>query len=175
MSTISASTTTLTGLVQSSDTTGTLVFQTGATPSTSLTLGANQTIGLNSSIVEKATISATAATGTINYDAITQSVLYYTTNASGNWVVNVRGNSSVTLNSLMAVGDSLSLTFLATQGATAYYTTGLTIDGSAQTVKWQGGTAPASGNASSIDSYTYVIIKTASATYTVLGSQTKFA
>ena len=75
----------------------------------------------------------------------------------------------------MAVGDSLSLTFLATQSATAYYTTGLTIDGSSVTVKWQGGTAPASGNASSTDVYTYVIIKTASATYTVLGSQTKFA
>lgn len=175
MSTISASTTTLTGLVQSSDTTGQLVFQTGSTPSTSLTLGANQTIGLNSSILEHATVSATAATGTVNYDAITQSVLYYTSNATGNWVVNVRGNSSVTLDSLMAVGDSLSLTFLTTQSATAYYTTGLTIDGVSQTVKWQGGTAPASGNASSVDSYTYVIIKTASATYSVFGSQTKFA
>jgi hypothetical protein len=175
MSTISASTTTLTGLVQSSDVTGQLVFQTGATPTTSLTLGNNQTIGLNSSILEAATITATAASGTVNYDAITQSVLYSTANATGNWVVNVRGSSSVTLDSLLAVGQSMSLTYLTTQSATAYYNTGVTIDGASVTVKWQGGTAPASGNASSLDVYTYVIIKTASATYTVLGSQTKFA
>ena len=175
MSTISASTTTLTGLVQSSDTTGTLVFQTGATPSTSLTLGANQTIGLNSSILEAATVTSSPATGTINYDAITQSVLYSTANATGNWVLNVRGNGSTTLDSLLATGQSLALTYVTTQSATAYYTTGLTIDGSSVTVKWQGGTAPSSGNASALDVYTYVIIKTASATYTVLGSQTKFA
>lgn len=175
MSTISASTTTLTGLVQTSDTTGTLVFQTGATPSTSLTLGANQTIGLGSSVTEQATVSATAATGTVNYDAITQSVLYYTTNASGNWTLNVRGSSSVSLDTLMSTGQSLSLTFLVTQGSTAYYNSAVTIDGTSVTPKWQGGTAPTSGNASSVDSYTYVIIKTGSATFTVLASQTKFA
>ena len=44
------------------------------------------------------------------------------------------------------------------------------------TPKWQGGTAPSAGNASSIDVYVYTIIKTAATpTYTVLGSQTQFA
>ena len=128
-----------------------------------------------SNILETATISATAATGTINFDTTTQSVLYYTTNASGNFTVNFRGSSGTTQNTIMATGESLSATFLVTNGATAYYNSAVTIDGTSVTPKWQGGTAPTSGNASSIDSYTYVIIKTGSAAFTVLASQTKFA
>jgi hypothetical protein len=128
-----------------------------------------------SNILEVATVSATAATGTINYDTTTQSVLYYTTNASGNFTINFRGSSGTTLNSIMATGESLSATFLNTNGATAYYNSALQVDGSNVTPKWQGGTAPTVGNASSIDGYTYVIIKTGSAAFTVLASQTKFA
>lgn len=124
---------------------------------------------------ETTTVSATAATGTINYDALTQVVLYYTTNASGNFTVNFRGNSGTSLDTVMSTGQSLSATFLVTNGSTAYYNSAVQVDGSSVTPKWQGGSAPTSGNASSIDSYTYVIIKTGSATFTVLASQTKFA
>jgi hypothetical protein len=128
-----------------------------------------------SNILETATVSATAATGTIAYDVTTQSVLYYTTNASGNFTVNFRGSVGTSLDTIMATGESLSVTFLVTNGATAYYNSAVQVDGSSVTPKWQGGTAPTLGNASSIDSYTYVLIKTASATFTVLASQTKFA
>jgi hypothetical protein len=125
---------------------------------------------------ERTTVSATAATGTINFDAVTQSVLYYTTNSSANWTLNIRGNSGTTLTSMLATGDAITVVFLATNGATAYYPTVYQIDGSAVTPKWQGGIAPTAGNASSIDSYSLTIIKTASTpTYTVLASQTKFA
>ena len=125
---------------------------------------------------ERTTVSATAATGTINFDAVTQSVLYYTTNATANWTLNVRGSSGATLSSMLAVGDAITVVFLNTNGATAYYPTVYQIDGSAVTPKWQGGTAPSAGNASSIDAYSLTIIKTAATpTYTVLGSQTKFA
>jgi len=125
---------------------------------------------------ERTTVSATAATGTINFDAATQSVLYYTTNASANWTLNVRGSSGTTLTSMLEVGDSITVVFLNTNGATAYYPTVYQIDGTAVTPKWQGGTAPSAGNASSIDAYSLTIIKTAATpTYTVLGSQTKFA
>ena len=124
---------------------------------------------------ERTTISATAATGTVNFDASTQGTLYYTTNASANWTLNVRGNSGTTLNSIMTTGDSLTITFLVTQGATPYYATALTIDGTSVTPKYQGGTAWSSGNASSVDAYTYAIVKTGSAAYTVFASQTKFA
>ena len=136
----------------------------------------NFSAGLKTSnIAEVDTIAATAATGTINYDVITQSVLFYTTDASGNWTLNLRGSSGTSLDTLMATGESLSVTFLVTQGATAYYNSAVTIDGSSVTPKWQGGTAPTSGNASSVDCYTYVIQKTGAATYVVLASQTQFA
>jgi hypothetical protein len=124
---------------------------------------------------ERTTIAATAATGTVNFDASTQSVLYYTSNASANWTLNIRGNSSTTLNSILTTGDAITVVFLVTQGSTAYYSTAYQIDGSSVTPKWQGGTAPTAGNASSIDAYSLTIIKTASATFTVIASQTKFA
>jgi hypothetical protein len=124
---------------------------------------------------ERTTVSATAATGTVNFDASTQGVLYYTSNASANWTLNVRGNSSTTLNSILATGDSITVAFLVTQGTTAYYGSALTIDGSSVTPKYQGGTAFTAGNVSSIDAYTYTIVKTGSATFTVFASQTKFA
>jgi hypothetical protein len=124
---------------------------------------------------EVTTVSATAATGTINYDVTTQSVLYYTTSASANFTVNIRGNSSTSLNTLMSTGQALTVVFLVTNGATAYYNNALTIDGSSVTPKYQGGTAWSSGNASSIDAYSYTIVKTGSAAFTVFASQTKFA
>ena len=124
---------------------------------------------------ERTTISATAATGTINFDAATQGVLYYTTNASANWTLNVRANSGATLDSILTTGDSITVAFLVAQGATAYYQSAFQVDGSSVTPKWQGGTAPAAGNVSSTDSYVFTIIKTGSAAFTVFGSQTKFA
>ena len=152
-------------------------------PGTATTFTALQTFAGTSSnadlktsnIIETATVSATAATGTINYDVTTQSVLYYTTDASGNFTVNFRGSSGTSLNTIMATGESLSATFLVTNGSTAYYNSAVQVDGNSVTPKWQGGTAPTSGNVSSIDSYTYVIIKTGSAAFTVLAAQTKFA
>lgn len=124
---------------------------------------------------ELATVSATAATGTINYDVTTQSILYYTSNASANWTVNFRASSGTSLNTAMASNTAVTVAFLVTQGATAYYNSQVQVDGANVTPKWQGGTAPTTGNASSVDTYTYTILKTANATFTVLASQTKFA
>lgn len=127
------------------------------------------------SAFETNSISATQATGTVNVDISTAAVHYYTANSAANWTFNFRGNSSTTLNSLLSVGQSATVAFLVTNGSTAYYPTAFQVDGVSVTPKWQGGIAPTSGNASSIDSYTFTIIKTASATYTVIASQTKFA
>jgi hypothetical protein len=178
--------TTLTGVLKGNGTSAFTAATAGTdyvAPGTATTFTALQTFAGTSSnaalktsnILEVATISATAATGTINYDMTTQSVLYYTTDASGNFTVNFRGSSGTSLDTIMATGESLSATFLVTNGATAYYNSAVQVDGSSATPKWQGGSAPTSGNASSIDSYTYVIIKTGSATFTVLASVTKFA
>jgi hypothetical protein len=124
---------------------------------------------------EVTTVSAIAATGTINFDVTTQSVLYYTSNASGNWTLNVRASSGTTLNTVMATGQSVTIAFIVTNGATAFRQTGFQVDGSSVTPRWQGGTAPAAGNASSLDAYVITIIKTGAATFTALASQTRFA
>lgn len=123
---------------------------------------------------ERTTISAIAAGTTVNFDVKTQGVLYFTTASTGNWTLNVRGDSGTTLNSLIAVGDALTVVFLATN-VTAFYASALTIDGAAITPKFQNGVAFTAGNANSIDIYTYSIFKTANATFTVLAGQTKFA
>ena len=134
----------------------------------------NLAIVLNDA-AEVATVSATAATGTINYDITTQSVLYYTSNASANWTVNFRASSGTSLNTALATGQSVTVAFLVTQGSTAYFNNVVQVDGTATgvTTRWLGG-APTAGNASGIDSYRYLIIKTGSATYTVLASVTQF-
>jgi hypothetical protein len=124
---------------------------------------------------ELITVSATAATSTINLDFTTQSILYYTAVATGNFTINFRASSGTSLNTAMSIGQSITAVFMNTNGATPYYNSAVTIDGSSVTPKWQGGSAPTSGNALSVDIYTYTIIKTASATYTVLASQTQFA
>ena len=150
---------------------------TGAITGASLATTGAVTIGGTTTLqqaLEKVTISATAATGTVQFDALTQAILYYTTNASGNWTLNVRGNSSTSLDSVMSVGQSLTLVFMATQGTTAYYETAITIDGSSITPKWQSNLSPSAGTVSAIDVYSFTIIKTASATYTVLASQMPF-
>ena len=127
-------------------------------------------------IKETITVGATAFTGaTAFYEVKDNNVLYYTGTNDGNWDLNIRGNSGTTLNTYMAVGESISIAVMATNGATPYYNNRILIDDVAQTVKWLNGVAPSSGNASSIDVYTYTIIKTAASTYTVLGTRAKFA
>jgi len=175
MSIVSAGTSTTTAFVATGDTNGNLVFQTGATPTTAFTVNADQTSSFAGAIKEKQTTTATAMATTVNYDVLTQAILYYTSNATANATINIRGSSSVTLNNSMAVGESVSVVFMNTNGGTAYYLNAFQIDGSSVTPKWQGGTAPTSGNTSSIDAYVFTIFKTASATFTVFASQTKFA
>lgn len=122
---------------------------------------------------EDVNVVASAATGTINFDVETASIWYYTSNASANHTLNFRYSSSVSLNTALAVGDAITLVWLNTNGATAYYPNVIQIDGNAVTPK-----VPATisaGNASAIDAYSFTIIKTASATFTVLETQTKFA
>jgi hypothetical protein len=145
--------------------TGNVVFGTAPSLSNIFLTGAREFV----------TISATAANSAVTFDYSTQSVLYYTSNASANWSFNIRGNSGTTLNSIMTTGDAITVAFIVPQGGTAYYNTSVQIDGttSGVTTTWQGG-APTKGNASGQDHYTYTIIKTANATFTVFAGQTQF-
>jgi hypothetical protein len=125
--------------------------------------------------LEAVTLSVSGAGGTINVDATTQSIVYGVASATGNFILNIRANATTPLNTLMAVGETYTFVFLNTNGGTAYYPTAIQVDGVAITPKWAGGTAPTAGNASSVDSYTYTVIKTGSAAFTILASQIKFA
>ena len=125
---------------------------------------------------ELTVISAVAATGTVTVDIADTSVTYYTTDASANFTLNFRGNATTTAASYIQTNEAVTHVFLNTNGATAYYPTAYQIDGAAGTPIWQGGTAPTAGNASSVDAYSFTIIKTASTpTYKILASQTQFA
>ena len=124
-------------------------------------------------IEEDINVVASAATGTINFDVSTASIWYYTSSATANHTLNFRYSSSVSLNTALPVGDTITLVWLNTNGATAYYPSTIQIDGTTVTPKVPA--AITAGNASSIDAYSFTIIKTASATYTVLETQTKFA
>ena len=177
------------GIVSTADNTNILTLQTNGT--NGLTIDASQNVSFAnqlslgvsgttmqlklSAAAETVTIAATAATGTVNFDVSTQSILYYTSNASANWTLNIRGSSSTTLNSIMATGQSVTVTHLVTQGGTAYYNSALTVDGTSVTPKWSGGSAPSAGNANSVDVYTYTLIKTGSGSFTVFASQTRYA
>lgn len=139
---------------------------TGALTATDLTV--NGTLDIEE-VHEYVNISATPS-GTITYDTQEQSIVYVTANQSADRTVNFSN-----VNSTLSTGQSVTCVILATQGSTAYYFNAYQVDGSAVTPKWQGGSAPTGGNASGIDVYTFTIIKTADATFTVLASQTQFA
>ena len=177
--------TTLTGVLKGNGTSAFTAATAGTdyvAPGTATTFTATQTFNGSSSTfgavlanaAETTTVSATAATGTIAYYINSQSVLYYTSNASANWTTNFAFSSGTSLNTALATGQTVTVAFAVTQGTTAYYNNVVQIDGTTVTPKWQGGTAPSAGNASCIDVYQYTIIKTASATYTVLASLTQY-
>ena len=155
-----------------------------AKPNTASTWTAKQTFNGSATTLgialknasEPATVSATVATGTIDYNILTQSILYYTSNASGNWTTNLRGDGSTTLASMMATGDAVTAVFMVTQGGTAYYNNVVQVDGTVTgvTTKWLS-IAPTAGVINSVNAYTYVIVKTAATpTYTVFASLASF-
>lgn len=122
-------------------------------------------------VVEKVYVFGQGA-GTFTFNTKDQAVAYDTATTTAN-----RGINFTNVNSEMTNGQSKTLTWILTMGATAYYPTTVSIDSVDVTssVKWQGGSAPTSGNPNSLDIYTFTIIKTADATFTVLASQTQFA
>jgi len=134
--------------------------------------------------LETCTVTGSAASGALNIDVSTQSVIFYNTATTSPWSLNFRASSGTPLSSFMSQGQSVTVAVLAQIGAvTTAYNSALTVGGSAVTIdgvapaalRWQGGTAPTSGNSNSVDVYTYTIIRTGLSSYTVLASQTKFA
>jgi hypothetical protein len=155
-------------------TAGTGLSGGGTSGTVTLNIASSQSDLVIKGFEEDVNVVASAATGTINFDVSTASVWYYTSNASANHTLNFRYSSGATLNSVLAVGDAITLVWLNTNGTTAYYPNVIQIDGSAVTPKVPA--AISAGNVSAIDAYSFTIIKTAATpTYTVLETQTKFA
>ena len=122
---------------------------------------------------ETVNVVASAPSATTNFYVQSGGVQYYTSNAANNWTLNIAFSSGTSLNTALSTGQSVTFTLVTTQGSTAYYNSAVTIDGTSVTPKWIGG-APTAGNASGLDVYRGSIIKTASATYTVIMSLTQF-
>ena len=158
----------LTGIVNSS---GETTYTATQTFNGSSSTAAMKTLN----ITEISNVIASAPAATTNFYINSGAVQYYTANANANFTLNFAFSSGTSLNTAMANNDSISCALLVTNGATPYYPSAYTVDGSSVTPKWQGGTAPSSGDASAVDSYGFVIIKTATSTYTILASQTKFS
>ena len=154
-------------------TAGTGLSGGGTSGTVTLSIATSQSDLVIKGFEEDVNVVASAATGTINFDVDTASVWYYTTNATANHTLNFRYSSGTTLNTAMATGDAITLVWLNTNGATPYYPNVIQIDGTTVTPKVPA--AISAGNASAIDAYTFTIIKTANATFTVLETQTKFA
>jgi hypothetical protein len=166
----------------SAPTLGSTSIASGATVTTvaGLTLSAPTLTGTTkvAQLLETTTISTSAVTATQNYDVITNgAVTYVTASNTSNYTLNVRGDGSTTLNSIMSTGQALTIAHLVTNGGTAYYLTQLQIDGttSGVTTEWQNGTVPSSGSINSVDIYSITIIKTGNAAFTAFAAQTKFA
>lgn len=115
-------------------------------------------------------VTSASTSGTATFNTSEYGVLYYTANQTANRTINF-----INVNSRILVGQSVTCSVLMTQGSTAYYLNAYQVDGTAVTPKWSGGSAPSAGNASGIDVYTFTIIKTANATFTVLASLTQYA
>jgi hypothetical protein len=126
-------------------------------------------------LFESGNVVASAANANVQMDLTVSAIQHFTANATTNTTINFRANSTATLNTIMNTGNVVSAAVLITNGSTAYYPTVYQVDGTAVTPKWQFGTTPTGGNASSTDLYIFTIVKTASATFTVFASQTKFA
>lgn len=165
---------------------GTLSFATptaGASTSAANTWTATQTFNGTSSTfgtvlldsAETVNVVGSAPSSTTNLYVQSGSVQYYTSNAANNFVVNLAFSSGTSMNTALATNQATTATLVTTQGSTAYYATSVQVDGttSGVTTRWIGG-APTAGNASGLDVYRFAVIKTASATYTVLASVTQY-
>lgn len=146
------------------------VITGGAATSTTLTTP------VVTSPLETWAISPTAVTGVVAVNVKSATNWYHTANAVADWTFNFRGDAGTTLNSMLAVGQSATVGVVIPNGATAYRPTAVQVDGSAQTVRWQGNIAPTAGNPNGMDAYVFTVLKiNATPTYVVFGAQTKFA
>jgi hypothetical protein len=125
-------------------------------------------------LLEKVTVTASAPATSVDIDMATQSVMYWTGNATANVTANIRGTATQPLNSLLATGQSVTAVLFFPNGASNFLVNTVKIDNTTVTPAYLGNAAPRLGNSNSIDIYSFTILKTASATYKIFASQTQF-
>lgn len=131
--------------------------------------------------IENVVFTNSGIFGTLNFDLMNQSVIYWRGDSIGNFQINFRARSNLPLVNFLSDGQSISCALMVTNGATPYYATGFSIDGSNITPKWQYGVPPTGGNANSIDIYTFSIMRPGpgqsgiSSQFILLASQSRFA
>ena len=115
-------------------------------------------------------------TSNYNHDVLTYGMVWNgVTNAAGSFTFNVRGDGSTTFDSLTTTNRVTTMTIYSANNSTSNYMTAFKIDGTTQTVKWAGGSAPSAATGSGVDVYSMTIMKTAANTYHVFGNVTNFA
>ena len=129
-------------------------------------------VNLNGTLREKVNVTAGKLSDNLNIDLANGMVHLFTTAESTTAVPNIRVDASTSLNSVMVIGESVVVTLITTANASAY-SAHMTIDGVARTEYWVGGSAPSEGGSSGVDIHTFTIIKTADATFTVIGNHSK--
>ena len=128
-------------------------------------------VNLSGLLKEKIKINATTINGNDTIDLEDGMIHYFTTLSSSSFVPNLRFNSTTTLDSKMSVGETITVTIIHTTAGN--YPTDFQIDGVSIAENWVGGSAPTGGGSSGVDILTYNVIKTASATFTVIANLTK--
>jgi hypothetical protein len=131
--------------------------------------GSSLCSGVNT-IYESFTPSNIVDTNLINFDVIPNSTLFYTGTSTSNFYLNLRGSSSCTLNSLLPLNNSISVSFLYVNGATPYALTGVNTDGTAMPIIWAGGGGNPSGAANATNVYSITAFKTGNNLFRVFGS-----
>ena len=122
----------------------------------------------------------TAATpnGEFNFYLSSGHFFRYTGTAGANYYPNFKHSASINLNDRMDVNDVVTATLAVNSATASYYIANtIHIDGNAHgensysiDTDWVGGTAPAAGNGSGHDIYSFTIIKTADKTFTILAN-----
>ena len=127
----------------------------------------------NGELIERCYVQSSPAWGSNGAVDLDNGVVQYNTSNYGTGAGTLAFTSSVGINTQMANGDIMSLTMITATNNTGGFVNNILIDGQAVTESWVGGSAPTAGGGSGVDIYTFNIIKTASATYTVIANQVK--
>lgn len=152
------------------------LIASGTTPRWTEIVQSLSTVGETVKLVSTSPTAASTVTANVsvaNVNILESGIWYFGGNTSSNWTTNIQGNATTKLDSITTVGQAVTVVVMAVNGATAYYANQLQVDGVNVGVRWQG-SAVTSGNANSLDSYSYTLIKVAAGQFAVLASRAQF-